>query len=186
MTTLYQEHRNRWTECNKCELCSQRNHVVLARGMVPSPILFIGEAPGQSEDVLGKPFVGPAGKLLDRIIDQAIDGQHNYALTNLVACFPRDAKEEGTHEPPKEAIEACIPRLREFVRMCKPQLIVLVGRLAAKHIVDQDQFGPPWSSTPLRFCEIIHPASILRADVSQRGLAIQRSIVILDDAVSEL
>jgi DNA polymerase len=163
--------------------------------MVPSPILFIGEAPGVSEDLLGKPFCGPAGKLLDKIIERGIDGQWDYALTNLVACIPIDEEGNKTQEPSEEAIEACAPRLREFVRLCKPRLIVLVGKLAKKRTVGASQFRlddkplqPEWMDRNefMWFTDIIHPAAILRMDISQRGLAIQRSIVAISDAIEEL
>lgn len=170
-------HCQKWKNCKRCLLCKKRNRVVLARGMVPAPVLFVGEAPGASEDVLGKPFCGPAGKLLDQIIERAIDAQYDYALTNLVACIPIGADGNKMQEPPEEAIEACKSRLKEFVEMCKPKLIVDVGKLAAK-------WGP--AKHGVDSIQIIHPAAILRMDVSQRGLAIQRSIVTISDAVDEL
>jgi uracil-DNA glycosylase family 4 len=148
--------------------------VVLARGAVPADILFCGEAPGASEDILGKPFCGPAGKLLDYIIETAIDGQYDYALTNLIACIPLGEDGEKTAQPSEESIKACAPRLLEFVKMCRPRLIVLVGALAAKYAKD---FGQ------VKTIQIVHPAAILRADISTRGLAIQRAIVQLEDAL---
>jgi len=172
--TPYQKHIEQWRDCRKCLLCDQRKRVVFARGQVPCEVLFIGEAPGASEDVLGKTFCGPAGHLLDRIIEQsqAVRFPYTYALTNLVCCYPRDAKGEGNHEPPEEAIKACAPRLRQFIRLCRPRLIICVGKLASK-----------WINNTV---EIIHPAAILRMDVSQRGLAVQRCVVTIADAVAGL
>lgn len=179
--TAYQNHRKRWQNCRGCELCSQRSRVVLARGTVPCKVLFIGEAPGPSEDVIGKPFVGPAGKIFDRVLAEAVPASCSYAITNLVACFPREAKEAGINEPPKEAIEACAPRLQEFARLCKPRLIVAVGSLAAKHL-------PQWPNRPTTraMIQILHPAAILRMQAVQRPLAIRRSIVTIADAVAEI
>lgn len=178
--TPYERHRKIWNKCKRCELHRQRRNVCLARGSVPCDVLFIGEAPGVSEDVLGRPFVGPAGKLTDRIIEEALGESHlRCALTNLVACFPREAKEEGNNEPPEVAIEACARRLKAFVGLCKPKLIVYVGKLAAKH-------GKLSVDTDCPFVEIIHPAAILRMDVSQQGLAFQRAVVTIADAVEEL
>jgi DNA polymerase len=144
-------------------------------------VLFVGEAPGQSEDVIGLPFVGPAGKLLDEIIDQGLDGQYDYALTNLVCCIPLDENGSKVTEPPKEAILACSDRLQEFVTICRPKVIVCVGSLSAKWI--EKNFGYRISNL---FVSITHPAAILRMDVSQRGLAIQRAVVTLQDSVEEL
>lgn len=177
--TLYQKHCKRWKECKRCLLCKRRKRVVLARGMVPAPVLFCGEAPGDSENLLpgNRPFVGPAGKLLDRIIERAIDGQYDYALTNLVACIPIGADGNKLQEPPAEAIEACAPRLREFMKLSKFRVLVRVGKLATKWLPNQaDRMS----------IDIIHPAAILRMDASQKGLAIQRSIVTISDAVDEL
>ena len=183
--TPYQRHRNRWGECEKCNLCKRRKHVVLARGRVPCSILFLGEAPGSSEDVLGVPFIGPAGKLLDRIIERGLDGQWDYALTNLVACIPLDKDGKKMGEPDEECIEACAPRLKEIVHLCHPQLIVCVGKLATKHISKWPRCTDTCSWL-IYYVHIIHPAAILRMDISQRGLAVQRSIVAISDAVDKI
>lgn len=170
--TPYQRHKAKWSKCRRCELCDQRRRVVLCRGKLPAPILFVGEAPGASEDAIGKPFCGPAGHLLLRIIERALDGQHDYCLTNLVACYPREQKKAGINEPSKGCIEACKPRLAEVVDLCKPKLILAVGKLAAKH----------WEHD----AAIIHPAAILRMEGFQQELAIKRAITTIEDAAAEL
>lgn len=175
--TPYQKHKKRWSGCKRCNLCRRRKRVVLARGKVPADVLFVGEAPGASEDVLGAPFVGPAGNLLDRIIERSLDGQWDYALTNLVACIPLGKNGKKTGEPEEQYIEACEERLIEFVGLCKPRLIIRVGKLA-------DKYAPVVSECAE--ASIIHPAAVLRMDVSQRGLAVQRSIAAISDAVDEL
>ena len=178
MTSPYQKFCDRWEGCRGCALGFQRTKIVLARGKVPAEVLFVGEAPGPSEDVLGKPFVGPAGKLLDKIIEVGIDGRVDYCLTNLVACFPREAKGKGFNEPSEDEIESCGDRLREFTLLCKPKLVVCVGKLASR-----------WAPTIIGtggYISIIHPAAILRMDVSRKGLAIQRCIVAVSDAVDEI
>ena len=103
--TPYQRHKAKWKDCNGCELARQRKRVVLVRGYLPCQVLFIGEAPGSSEDLLGKPFIGPAGKLFDRILAESLPQGCRFALTNLVGCFPREAKRAGINAPPKAAIE---------------------------------------------------------------------------------
>ena len=177
--TPYQRHRAKWTNCTECSLCHGRNKVVLLRGVVPSPILFVGEAPGASEDVIGRPFVGPAGKLLDSIIDQC-NLPCSYAVTNLVACIPRNG---GTKliEPPKESMQACSARLQECFDFCKPSTIIAVGKLASSWLV-----GNRWiDEKSVYLYSIIHPASILRMGTVQKEIAIQRSIVTISEAVSE-
>jgi DNA polymerase len=143
--------------------------------------LFVGEAPGGTEDLFGKPFIGPAGKLLESIIatTQMNVGLYGYALTNLVACFPAENKETNNHAPPKEAIKQCSDRLREVVAMCRPMVVIQVGRLSEKwsqRLIDNDSIA---------YRSIAHPAAILRLDVSQRGLAIQRCEVTIETIVRE-
>ena len=181
MTTLYQRHVAKWQDCRRCMLCRGRKQVVLARGKVPCDVLFIGEAPGTSEDVLGVPFVGPAGKLLDRIIDVAIDGQYDYCLTNLVACIPMDEDGRKQEEPPIKAIETCRPRLTEVLKLCRAGLLVRVGRLATKHLQ-----LPALDHPPKDIISITHPAAILRMDVSRRSLAVDYATVVISDALGRL
>lgn len=174
----WKKHKDRWKNCKLCELCKVRSRVVLLRGKTPCDILFIGEAPGVSEDVLGQPFVGPAGKLLDRMISDAGLGPLRLAFTNLVACIPIDDK--GKKEPKKDHIEACSSRLREICDITKPNIVVMVGKLSTKWV------PKIINKLPLQKVSIIHPAAILRADVTQKGLAIQQTIVRLRDLAEEL
>jgi len=189
--TPWKKHQDKWSSCQKCELCNQRNRVVLARGKVPCDVLFVGEAPGVSEDTLGKPFIGPAGKLLDKVIKQ-VEWDLNEkpywkcekplwteAFTNLVACIPLDDSEAKVAEPPRESITACSTRLKEFLKLAKPKLVIFVGKLSAKH-------GKLLVSEETQTAKVIHPAAILRMDVSQRGLAVQRTTVIIADAIEEM
>lgn len=188
----YAEHKAKWSQCTLCSLCNERTRVVLARGKIPSPILFIGEAPGDSEDVIGKPFVGPAGQLLDSIIEQAIDGKYDYAMTNLVACIPKFDGNKG--EPEKEHIEACSERLGEFVNMANPRVIVLVGALASKWIKGQAQFGGRYDweyesgveKPIINFVQIAHPAFILRMNIAARPLEIKRAVATIAEAIEDL
>src|SRR3954471_2435855 len=97
--TTWLEHVARWRDCTRCPLSQQRSNIVLARGQVPCDVLFVGEAPGASEDALAQPFCGPAGHLLDQIVERALPPIVSYAMTNLVCCFPREAKAQGDNEP---------------------------------------------------------------------------------------
>ena len=174
----YRKHKEKWQNCERCALCTRRKNVVLCRGRLPCDVLFIGEAPGQSEDVLGKPFVGPAGKLLDSIIEEAIDGQFDYALTNVVACIPLDENGDKMSEPPEEAIKACNERLLELMTMANPKLCVAVGKIPAKWVPKLTGYGQHEN-----LIAITHPAAILRMDVSQQGLAIQRCVAAIEAAL---
>lgn len=194
MKSAFQVHREKWSTCQLCDLCKTRKRVVLARGTIPCDVLFIGEAPGASEDVVGQPFVGPAGRLLDFVIRSARasvpDCKASWAMTNLVSCIPLGTDGNKTAEPEEAHIRACSDRLNEFVRLCNPKAIVLVGVLAKKHIVGQMQFGQlsiGVNGIPfIRFTDILHPAFILRNDISQQGLLVQRCVVAVADVLSEI
>lgn len=184
MASAYQQHVARWSNCTACALCERRKKVVLVRGKLPATVLFIGEAPGQSEDVLGVPFVGPAGQLLDEIIDDAVSHSDlqeppRMAWTNLVACIPKDESNSKVSEPPLESIESCAGRLKEIVAIANPRLVVMVGKLSEKHV-------KPTEVHRRRYVGIVHPAAILRIDITQRGLMIQRCRSILSDAFDDL
>jgi uracil-DNA glycosylase len=150
---------------------------VLARGAVPADVLFIGEAPGASEDAIGRPFVGPAGKLLDHIIATAVEPRLRFALTNLIACIPRGEDGIKTSEPDISEVLTCAPRLVEFYELCRPMLVVAVGATARDYIERSlPDMTCPWT-------DITHPAAILRANIMQRDLAVQRCVVKIKQAI---
>lgn len=186
----YKKHLALWTGCDKCFLASTRRKMVFARGTIPCDILFIGEAPGESEDVIGKPFVGPAGKLLDDMIDRAIGHRVEFgenaveelpplrlAFTNLVCCIPKNP--DGKVEPSKECVKACNARLVEFIRLAEPKMVVRVGKLAQKEV------GGCMTTPADTLVDVHHPAFVLRMKDEQRGLVIQQTIVTLRDAVDD-
>jgi uracil-DNA glycosylase len=192
--TRFELHVQTWQDCTACDLHERRKRVVFNRGSIPCDFMFLGEAPGPSEDVIGKPFVGPAGKLLDDIVADSIPPHIRCTFTNLVCCIPLNENSTKFEEPPKEAVKACRPRLIEFVRIAKPKVIVLVGACAKKYVTGQAEFCteeedmcPPWIGRNqfIQFVEIVHPAAILRANVASQGLAIQRCKVRLANAVQE-
>lgn len=183
MVSAWTEHVAQWKNCTACGLCKQRDQICLARGDIPCDILMIGEAPGASEDAIGQTFVGPAGKLLDNddpsrpgIVQGAGLREMGLRLlfSNLVACFPREAKMTDRHEPEHGEIIACRPRLDELIRIAQPQLIVCVGSLASEY-VDHD--------AGVRCIDIVHPAAILgHMPVAQKQFAIQKCVAQLMNA----
>lgn len=163
----------------------------LVRGTVPCDVLFIGEAPGQSENVLGLPFVGPAGKLLDSIVTRSIgeENQHRaadgkpaltWAFTNLVGCFPRGEDGRKAEQPDPVEIKQCRPRLAGLYDLCRPRLIVCVGSLAASWL---DRAVPHREAESRR---IDHPAAMLRAMAAQRWNMERYAVVTIANAVEEL
>jgi DNA polymerase len=152
---------------------------------VPADVLFVGEAPGSSEDVLSQPFRGPAGILLDHIVQSALpDPEPSICFTNLVACIPKGESGTKMGEPLPVSIEACAPRLIEFIKICKPRLFICVGTLATK-----------WLPKILKNVEwyrdqatvsIVHPAFIKRAEEYAQPLIIKKCIITLSDSFAEL
>lgn len=135
-----------------------------------------------SEDTMGIPFVGPAGILLDAIDASAFQkhGTLRRAFTNLVACFPRAAKEAGINEPDGVEIEACAERLRELVYLAQPKLVVFVGALAAKWF---PKCAPNYDGQTV---QITHPAAILRTPSLGQELAARRAASVVTTAVKRL
>lgn len=209
MTTPWQAHVEKWSDCRRCRLCAGRKRVVLARGSLPCDVLFVGEAPGESEDVVGLPFKGPAGRLLDQIVKEALNaagcemdsgGQNpdgsfinvwmpadvRVAFTNLVACIPRepDSRHKAV-EPLPDEIQACAPRLQEIVRLADPKLIVRVGKLATDWLDPADKKSVKLHKE-VAMIDIVHPAAILRMPVAGQGLAVRRAVVMVSDALEVL
>lgn len=185
MTTSYikwLDHVEHWRNCQECTLCTQRDKIVLARGVVPCDVLFLGEAPGESENSHGLPFYGPAGDKLEEIlaaVRAACQVQFSVAFSNLVACFPAEAKRTADHRPEPEEIEACSVRLREFVGIAAPRLIVCVGDTAqewGRELLGEENFA---------WCDVVHPAAILRMPVVQQEMATRKCAVVLRDAIEQ-
>lgn len=187
MPSKFSLHKSRWVDGCGSDACLRASKVCLGKGQLPCDVLMIGEAPGPSENMLGTVFVGPAGQLLDRIIKDALSGLEQpvrVALTNLVGCIPLDEAGNKFTEPPDEQVRACQQRLKEFIELADPKLIVCVGKLAHDWL-DQGYRHALKLSKPVPLVQIVHPAAILRANVAARGLMIQRAVLALRNAVEE-
>ena len=153
--------------CERCGLCETRKNVVFGIGLKTADVIFIGEGPGEQEDLQGEPFVGPAGKLLDdmmAIID--LDRQNSY-IANIVKCRP-----PHNRDPKEEEQDACIEYLRNQVSLIQPKIIVCLGRIAAKRLIDPEyritrQHGTWVQKGGIWMTAIYHPSALLR-DVSKR------------------
>jgi uracil-DNA glycosylase len=120
--------------CRRCRLCDQRTQTVFGVGDRQADLLFIGEAPGEQEDLCGEPFVGPAGKLLDNML-QAIGKERGKGIyiANVLKCRP-----PFNRNPHIEEIEPCEPFLLQQINLIKPKLIVLLGKFAAQSVLRSD------------------------------------------------
>jgi len=192
--TPWQEFKKTWEGCTLCELSKSRRRIVLAKGTIPCDVLMIGEAPGPTENHLGVPFAGPAGSLLDKIIERAeqnIGKTPTKGFTNLICCFPKSEEtNKKFNQPPGYAIKACSPRLLEFIKLCRPGLLVLVGQLSGKYILlSQENLWELGLTKEPKRVEIMHPAAILRMKQDQpesARLEIRRCVITLGEAFSEL
>ena len=154
--------------CARCGLCETRRNVVFGVGVPHADVMFVGEGPGEQEDLRGEPFVGPAGKLLDdmlSIID--LDRKSNCYIANIVKCRP-----PRNRDPLETEQDACIGYLRNQVALIKPKIIVCLGRIAAKRLIDSDfritrQHGHWVEKNGIWMTAIYHPSALLR-DVSKR------------------
>lgn len=120
--------------CRKCPLGATRTNLVFGVGNENASILFVGEGPGEQEDLRGEPFVGAAGLLLDdmlRIID--LDRKKNCYIANIVKCRP-----PRNRDPQEEEQVACQGYLQRQIQLIKPSIIVCLGRVSAKRIIDPD------------------------------------------------
>ena len=114
--------------CKKCNLGSTRNKFVFGSGDPSADILLVGEAPGQEEDLQGEPFVGRAGKLLDKILKAiGYTRDTNIFITNIVKCRPPDNR-----DPLPSEVEDCSPYLNKQIELIKPKIIVALGKVAGK------------------------------------------------------
>ena len=163
----WEELRAMCLQCTMCPLCQTRRNVVFGVGPTDAEILFVGEGPGEQEDLTGEPFVGPAGKLLDdmlRIIDL---GRHNCYIANIVKCRPPHNRDPlGTEQ------DACIGYLRKQTKLLNPKIIVCLGRIAAMKLIREDfkisrDHGTWEQKGGIWFTAMYHPSALLR-DVTKR------------------
>lgn len=157
-----QELKEKCADCRRCKLCEERTRVVFGVGDEHSRLLFIGEGPGENEDLQGEPFVGRAGKLLDKLLITIGLDRSTVYIANIVKCRPPQNR-----DPLPEEQEACIPYLREQVRLIQPKLIVCLGRIAAQRIISPDfkvtrQHGQWIERKGVYLMGTFHPAAILR------------------------
>lgn len=151
-------------ECHGCRLCETRTNVVFGVGNPLSSVMFIGEGPGQNEDLQGEPFVGRGGQLLDRMLSVVdLSRKENIYIANMVKCRPPQNR-----DPEKDEVEACIGYLRQQVRLIRPKIIVCLGRVAACYLIDPNfkvtkQHGEFIDRNGTLMMGTFHPAALLRS-----------------------
>lgn len=153
--------------CTNCGLCQTRHNVVFGVGPRDADVMFIGEGPGEQEDLRGEPFVGPAGKLLDDMLSIIDLSRENCYIANIVKCRP-----PRNRDPLETEQEACIGYLRNQVALIRPKIIVCLGRIAAQKLIDPGfritrQHGQWVERGGIWMSATFHPSALLR-DVSKR------------------
>ena len=154
--------------CTQCGLCEGRHNVVFGVGNTNADIMFVGEGPGEQEDLQGEPFVGRAGQLLDdmlRIID--LSRKENCYIANIVKCRPPQNR-----DPLEVEQDACIEYLKNQIELVQPKIIVCLGRIAAMRLIREDyritrEHGQWVEKDGIWMTAIYHPSALLR-DVGKR------------------
>lgn len=165
---------NNWEEleeacnkCTKCNLCNNRNKVVIGSGNKNADLMFIGEGPGADEDIQGLPFVGKAGKLMDKAFEGVGINKEEIYIANIVKCRP-----PNNRNPFDEEASACMEYLTSQIKLVNPKIIVLLGSVALKNI-----FGKEYNITSSRgkwlekngtkYMPTYHPAALLRDEAKK-------------------
>ena len=148
--------------CCACELSKTRSNCVFGIGNKNADILFIGEAPGENEDKTGIPFVGRAGKLLDKYLFEAGIDRESVYIANILKCRP-----PKNRDPLPAEEDACIDFLKRQIALIKPKLIVCLGRISAKRLISKkfkisEEHGLWFEFEGIPICAVYHPALILR------------------------
>lgn len=163
----WQELETRCRDCHACPLGQTRTNNVFGTGDTGASLMFVGEAPGEQEDKTGIPFVGAAGKLLDRYLYAVDLPRDKVYIANILKCRP-----PHNRDPEEGEQDACIGYLREQFRLIRPRVVVCLGRIAAMRLIRPDyritrehgqwvQKGGVWMTA------VYHPSALLR-DLSKR------------------
>lgn len=148
--------------CRKCPLCSGRTNLVFGTGNPHAKLMFIGEAPGEQEDLTGIPFVGAAGKLFDKYLAAVGIPREDVYIANILKCRP-----PKNRDPLPQEQDACIDHLRAQVKAIRPKIIVCLGRISAMRLIKPDfkitrEHGQFVRRGSFEICAVYHPSALLR------------------------
>ena len=173
MNSDFESLKNQCLSCKNCPLCEGRHNVVFGVGNENAKIMFVGEGPGEQEDLKGEPFVGRSGQLLDKYLSLIdLDRNSNIYIANIVKCRP-----PMNRDPKPEEQDICINYLRQQVKLIKPRIIVCLGRIAAQKLISPDfrvttQHGEFFEKGGILFMGTFHPSALLRTE-SNKPLALE-------------
>ncbi len=148
--------------CEDCELCKTRTTVVVGEGDPHAALMFIGEGPGRDEDLTGRPFVGAAGRLFDKMLAAVDLAREQVYIANVVKCRPPQNR-----TPLSDEAECCLPHLRAQFALIQPKIVVCLGMTAAKYVYDESvritrDRGVWKQKKGVWFLPTYHPAALLR------------------------
>ena len=148
--------------CRSCALCQTRHNLVFGVGREDAEVMFIGEGPGEQEDLKGEPFVGPAGKLLDTMLEIIDLDRNKVYIANMVKCRP-----PRNRDPQNTEQDACSGWLRRQIALVDPKIIVCLGRIAAMGMIDPEfritrEHGQWFERDGRMFMATYHPSALLR------------------------
>lgn len=164
--------QNEVANCRKCALCQTRTQTVFGTGNKNPDWLFIGEAPGEQEDLQGQPFVGAAGSLLTEMIRAIGLSREQVFIANILKCRP-----PHNRDPHADEMTGCSPFLERQIALLNPKIIIAVGRIAAQQLLHTDMAigklrGKVYSMNGIPLIAVYHPAYLLRS-LSQKSKAWQ-------------
>jgi DNA polymerase len=159
---LQQLDANEVKGCTRCRLHEGRTQTVFGEGDANAAIFFIGEGPGENEDLTGRPFVGKAGQLLDKMIAGMGLSRQQVYIANIVKCRP-----PGNRTPALDEVQTCTPYLQRQLELVQPKVIVTLGRPAAQYMLDtklpMGQLRGRWQSwRGIKLMPTFHPSYVLR------------------------
>jgi uracil-DNA glycosylase family 4 len=187
MRTL-QEAAHEASDCTKCRLSGGRTQVVYGTGNPDADLMFIGEGPGYYEDKQGEPFVGAAGQLLNRMLEEIGVRRADVRITNVILCRP-----PGNRDPMPDEVETCTPWLREQIALVDPRVIVTLGNFATRFMLDKPVSisrvrGQRFPLEGRTVIPTFHPAAILRGggEASTQMAALRSDFQEIKRALAEI
>lgn len=161
-TKTLEEIKKECENCRRCSLCETRTNTVFGAGNPHADLMFVGEAPGEKEDLSGIPFVGAAGKLFDKYLAAVGISRDEVYIANMLKCRP-----PKNRDPKPEEEDLCIDYLREQVRAISPKLIVCLGRISAMRLIKPDfritaEHGVWFERGAFSVSAVYHPSALLR------------------------
>ena len=164
----WEELEQKCKNCTLCSLSATRTNTVFGAGNKNAVLMFVGEAPGETEDNTGIPFVGRAGKLFDKYLDAVDIPREDVYIANMLKCRP-----PKNRDPQESEQDLCINYLREQVRLIRPKMIVCLGRISAMRLIHPDykitkEHGTWVSKGDFEMTAVYHPSLLLRGNLKYK------------------